>query len=286
MEVHVGEGKDFAPEMITRFLEVGARSVEHSLEGRADIELDDFVYIRLDLGSRGAGLGKDIGIIRITNPVVVAGVIKVVSFAEGANEAEMELGLFRHVPDNPGDLEELIVIIYHQRTTDNVGAVEVAAGGAFIDYDRMRVVEGGIGVAGDHGQREDLEDRRVGKGEVMFEDVVVALPHQQVARVAKPDHLLDLRIRSDQRGAEKFGGGGSVVLCVIEVEILIDPIDAVGVDIVAVVTELIGDVQHDQQADTEAGSEADDIEGGKAPAFSEAAEGNPEIVAEHAMVGL
>jgi hypothetical protein len=250
------------------------------------MEVDYFVYILLNLGPRRAGLGKDIGKIRITYPVVVAGVIKVVGFANGANEAEMELGLFRHVPDDPGDLEELIVIIYLQRATDDIGAVEKAAGGTFVDHDRMRVVEGGIGVAGDHGQREDLEDRRVGKGEVMFEDVVVALPHQQVARVAKPDHLPDLRIRSDERGTEKFGSGGSVILGVIQVNILVDPIDAVGVYIVSVITELISNVQHNQQTYSEAGSEADDVEGGKALAFSEAAEGNLEIVAEHGMVGF
>jgi len=215
MEVHVGERNDAAAEMITRFLEIGARTVEHSLEGRANIAVDYVVYILLYLGPRGAGLGKDIGKIRITYPVVVAGVIKVVGFADGANEAEMELGLFRHVPDDAGDLEELIVIIYLQRATDDIGAVEIAAGGTFIDYDRKRVVEGGVGVAGDHGQREDLEDRRVGKGEVMFEDMVVALPHQQVARVSEPDHLLNLRIGSDESGAEKFGGGGGVVPGVI-----------------------------------------------------------------------
>ena len=286
MEVYVGEGEDAAPEMITRFLEVGARGVEHFPEGRADIEVDDFVYILPDLGSRGAGLGKDIGIISIAYPVVVTGVIKVVGFAEGANEAEMELRLFRHVPDDPGDLEGRIVTIYLQRTPDDVGAVEIAAGGTFVDHDRMRVVEGGIRVAGDHGQGEDLEDRRVGEGEVMLDDVVVALPHQQVARVAEPDHLLDLRIGSDQSGAEKFGGGRGFVPGVIEIEILIDPIDAVGVDVVAVITELIGDVQDDQQTDTEAGSEADDVEGGKALAFPEAAEGDPEIVAEHGLVGF
>ena len=199
----------------------------------------------------------------------------------------MELGLFRHVPDDPGDLEKRIVITYLQRAADDVGAVEIAAGGTFIDHDGMRVVEGGIGVAGDHGQGEDLEDRRVGEGEVMVEDVVVALPHQQVARVAESDHLLDLRIGSDESGAEKFGGGGSdSYLVLLIVDILIDPIDAVGVDVVAIVTELIGDVQDDQQTDTEAGSEADDVEGGKALAFPEAAEGNLEIVAEHGLVGF
>ena len=52
--------------MITRFLEVGDRRVEHFLEGPADIEVDDCVYILLDLGSRGAGLDKDIGIIITT----------------------------------------------------------------------------------------------------------------------------------------------------------------------------------------------------------------------------
>lgn len=104
--------------------------------------------------------------------------------------------------------------------------------------------------------------------------------------MAEPDHLLDLRIGSDESGAHKFGGVGSVVLGVIDVAILIDPIDAVGVDVVAVVTELVGDVQDDQQTDTEAGSETDDIEGGKALAFPEAAEGNLEIVSEHGMVGF
>gem|GEM_PF-2637568 len=286
MEVHVGEGGDGAAEVISCFLEVGARSTEHCLEGRANMEVDDFVYIFLHLGSRRPGLGKDIGKIRITDPVVVAGVIKVVGFAEGANETEVKLRLFRHVPNDPGDLEKLIVIIYLQRATDDIGAIEIAASGTFVDYDRTRVVEGGIGVAGDHGQREDLEDRRVGKGEMMFEDVLVALPHQQVARVAEPDHLLDLRIGSDERGAEEFRGGDSIVPGVIQVDILVDPIDAVGVDVVAVVTHLISDVQDDQQADAEAGSEANDVERGKALAFPEASEGNLEIVAYHGMVGF
>jgi len=150
----------------------------------------------------------------------------------------------------------------------------------------MRIIECGIGVAGDHGQCENLEDRRVGEAEVMVEDVVVTLPYQQIARVAEPDHLLDLRIGGDESGAEKFGGGDSVILGVIQVDILIDPIDAVGVDVVAVVTELIGNVQDDQQADAEAGGEAADVEGGKTLAFPEAAEGDLEIVAEHGMVSI
>ena len=193
----------------------------------------------------------------------------------------MELGLFRHVPDDSGDLEEFIVTTHLQRAPDDIGAVEIPAGGAFIDHDGMRFVEGGIGVAGDHGQGEDLEDRRVGEYEVMVEDVVVALSHQLVARVAESDHLLDLRIGSDESGAEKFGAGGSDEPGVVDIGILIDPIDAVGVYMVAIVTELVGDVQDDQQADAEPGSEANDVESGKALAFPEAAEGDLEIVAEH-----
>ena len=46
----------------------------------------------------------------------------------------------------------------------------------------------------------------------MVQNVGVALPHKQVALVAEPHHLLDLRIGSDERGAEKFGGGGGFVL--------------------------------------------------------------------------
>lgn len=195
----------------------------------------------------------------------------------------MEMGLFWYVPDDPSDHEGCIVSTNLQRSADDVGAVEIAAGGTFIDHDGMRVVEGSIGVAGDHGQGENLEDRGVGEDEVMLKDVVLALPHQLVAGAAEPDHLLDLWIRYEG-GAEKFGDVGGIEPGVIDVGILIDPIDAVGVDIVAVVTELIGDVQHDQQTDTEAGSEADDIEGGKALAFPEATEGNPDMITEHEMV--
>ena len=245
------------------------------------MEVDDCIYILLDLGSCSTGSDKDIGIIVATQPVVVAWVIKGPGFAEGANKAEMELGLIRHITDDAGNLEEGIITADLKGAADDIGAIEVAPGGGLINDNRVRVVEGGIGVAGDHGQGEDLEDRRVGEGKVMVEDVIVALPHQQVAYVAEPDHLPDFRIGSDERGAKKFGGGGGGVPGVIEVAILIDPIDAVGVDVVAVIAELIGDVQDDQQADAEAGSETDDVERGKALAFPEAAEGNLEIVAEH-----
>jgi len=53
----------------------------------------------------------------------------------------MERGLFRHVAYVPGDLEECIVATYLQRTANDIGAVEIAAGGAFIDHDGVRVVE-------------------------------------------------------------------------------------------------------------------------------------------------
>jgi hypothetical protein len=111
--------------------------------------------------------------------------------------------------------------------------------------------------------------------------MVVAFPDQLIARTAEPYHLLDLRMGSDDSGTEKFGDAGGIVLGVINVAILIDPIDSLGVDVVAIVTELIGDVQDDQQTNTQAGSEADDVESSKALAFPEASDCDLEIVAEH-----
>jgi hypothetical protein len=63
MEVDLGEGEDAVPEMITCLLEVGDRRVDQFLKRPADIEVDDRVYILLDLFPGGARLGKDIGII-------------------------------------------------------------------------------------------------------------------------------------------------------------------------------------------------------------------------------
>ena len=135
IKVHIGEGEDAAPEMIIPFFEVGTRNTEHCLEGRVNMKFDDRVNILLDLGPRGAGPGKDISIVSITYPIVVGGIVKVVSFADGANEAEMKMGLFRHVPDDAGDLEDCIVSTDLQRTADDIGAVEISAGGTFIDHD-------------------------------------------------------------------------------------------------------------------------------------------------------
>ncbi len=81
MEVHVGEGDDVVPEMITRFLKVGHRTVERLLQGPADIAVDHFVYILLYPGTCSAGLYKYVGIIITAYPVVVTGVIKGVGFA-------------------------------------------------------------------------------------------------------------------------------------------------------------------------------------------------------------
>jgi len=71
-------------------------------------------------------------------------------------------------------------------------------------------------------------------------------------------------------------GGG-----VTDVGVDADAIDAVGVDVVTVVTEFIGDVQDDEETYGEAGSEADDVEGGEAFGSAEVAKGYFEIVAKH-----
>jgi len=71
---------------------------------------------------------------------------------------------------------------------------------------------------------------------------------------------------------------------VTDVGVDADAIDAVGVDVVTVVTELIGDVQDDEETDGKAGSKADDVEGGEAFGSAEVAKGYFEIVAEHGVI--
>ena|SRR5579872_5058724 len=71
---------------------------------------------------------------------------------------------------------------------------------------------------------------------------------------------------------------------VIDVGIDADAVDAVGVDVVTVVTELIGDVQDDEETDGKAGSKADNVEGREAFGSAEVAKGYFEIVAEHGVI--
>src|ERR1700730_12499127 len=171
----------------------------------------------------------------------------------------MEMGLPGHVADDAGDLAKDVVAADLKCSADDVGTVEVAHGGIFVNHYRIRGVEGGVWVAGDHRQGEDFKDRRVGKDLVMIQDMVIAFFYEDVAGVTKPDHLLDLRVGSHQGGAKELRGLGGGERRIVEVDIRGDAVDPVGFVVVAVIAPFVDDIKDNQEADAETGGEANDI---------------------------
>jgi len=282
VQVDIGDCHNGVSEMVTRLRQLIEGDVKLLLDHAAYVGIGRPGDVFLDFRGGGARLDQDIGIEVIGEPGVIIGSKR--GIAEWQDKTEVEMGLFGHVTDDSGDLAEGIVVAYFEGAADNISAVEVAAGGAFVDDDGMGIIEGAIGVAGDKWEREDFEDCAVRKDLMMVEDVVVPFFDQDVARAVEPDHLLEFGVGSGEGGPEEFRRMGIVDGGVTDVGVDADAIDAVGVDVVTVVTELIGDVQDDEETYGEAGSEADDVEGGEAFGSAEVAKGYFEIVAEHGVI--
>jgi hypothetical protein len=102
----------------------------------------------------------------------------------------------------------------------------------------------------------------------MFLDPVgPVLDHDVVVKALDPCHLLYFGIVFEHCYAEGFGREDGGQLGIVEIDVIVDAIDAVGIDIEPVVAELVGDVEDDEEADAEAGGEADDVDGGESFGF-------------------
>ena len=131
----------------------------------------------------------------------------------------------------------------------------MAPGCSLVDDDAVRCVECGGGVAGYKGEGEDTEEIRVGQGVVMFLDPVrPLLDHDVAVKALYPGRLFYLRIVIDHRDAEGVGRKDGGQLGIVEIDVVVNAIDAIGIDVEPVVAELVGDVENDEEADAEAGS--------------------------------
>ena len=97
----------------------------------------------------------------------------------------------------------------------------------------------------------------------MVPDPIAAFFYQDVILVIDAYHLLHLRAFFCQGEGQRLGRDRRCELGIVEIDVRVEAIDPVGLVVVPVITQFVRDIQDDQQTDTEAGSEADDVEGGK-----------------------
>src|SRR5580692_1995294 len=143
----------------------------------------------------------------------------------------MEMRMCGHVADDAGDLADVLVL-HFENLADTVRAVEMPPGSRLVDNDAVRCVECGGGVAGYKGESENAEKGRVCHGVVMFlYPFRPVLDHDVGAKALYPGHLFYLRIVIDHRDAEGFGRKDGGQLGIVEIDVVIDAIDAVGIDV-------------------------------------------------------
>ena len=140
------------------------------------------------------------------------------------------------------------------------------------------------GIALHQGEREDVEERSVGREDLgLFEGEVIALPEDDVAEGAgELGQGLDLRILVADGLGQDPGRPELMDLGVALVRpVGGDPVDPVGVPVEAVVAELVDDVEHDENAGRDADGQAHDVDESVALMPGQVPQGDLQVVLEH-----
>ncbi|HLX93741.1 MAG TPA: hypothetical protein VKR32_18785 [Puia sp.] len=254
----------------------------------ADIGVDRDIHAALEEASAVARSGED-----IVDTVLAEPIIGDTGITHRPDKAEMEMRLAGHILVDAGDLAESVVFEFQalanyvpQAIPRGIRFIEIFSGCRLVDDQRVGFIQRRIRITGEHPDGEDLEKGGIGEDVMVFLDIIVALSNHDVPGVADPDKLFELRIVVDQGRSQRFWPICPQISCIVVKYVRVKAIDAIRVDIVAVIAQLVGDIHDDQETDCESGRQPDDVNGGKALAFPEAAEGGFEKVAEHGMIGF
>ena len=115
----------------------------------------------------------------------------------------------------------------------------------------------------------------------MILNILIVFFDQDIIPIVDPDHVLDQRAFPFHGQGQRVGRDGEVRTGIVEVDIRIQAINTIGIPVIAVIVPFIGDIQYDQQANGQAGGEADNVHGGKSLAFPQIAEGDLQVISEH-----
>src|ERR1700743_1500219 len=153
----------------------------------------------------------------------------------------MKMGLSGDITDDASDLAGPVILQF-EGLADYIRTVEVFFGRGLVDYEGMGFVESSIGIAGDHWHGEHLEERRVGIDTMVVLYPVVLLFDHDVAKIVETNHLNEVGIvvnKGPGHGPGRHRGGK---LGIFEIKIGVDAVDAVRVDIISIVAELVEDI--------------------------------------------
>src|SRR5579863_1320405 len=117
-------------------------------------------------------------------------------------------------------------------------------------------------VTGNEWQGKDVENGGVRFEVVAFFEREISFFDEDAAHAGDADILFDLRIVLSERGAGEGGGVESTCLVAVITDIGMDAVDAVCIDVKAVVAPFVHDVEGDEKADGEPEGQTEDIDGG------------------------
>ena len=204
---------------------------------------------------------------------------------ERGQDVHGKMGIRGDVAKDSGDLEfvSLVPGAVHDRAADGVRASEKPPCLPFGKEDGERVFQDRGLVAADKREGEDIEDLRVGPMNVFFDERHPPDVDKILPRPVDPDGRPDFRKIPNHGRGHRGGGHGKQIGPEIGVARLFldDPVDVLGLGMVAVIAELGPDEEHDEDEHGHAHGQPQDVERGISLALLDVPPGDDEVILEH-----
>ena len=210
-------------------------------------------------------------------PVVEPGASPSPHVGQGEDVVELKVRIPRQVADDGRDAKIRGVDLHG--LAHGLLSAEDLSGQAFGQYDRRRLAQGRLGIAGQEGEGKDIEERGIDGGQLGFGKSGLA-PMEVPARPPALDtgRLDDLREVPNQRFSHRGRAGripGLAPAGPVDAE---DAKDPVAVFMEPVVAPLVADPEQDQDAANHPDGQPGDIDEGEAILAPHLAQGDLDIV--------
>jgi len=230
-----------------------------------------------------AGRKQQIGGIVVAAPVLeLALSVHLLERSQGADDLEMEVRVGGGGPDDARDLG-IDAVLELEGLAERVLVAEILPGRSLRDHEREGIAEGRIGIARKQLEGKHGEDVLLGENDVFLHEVLVFVAAQHAARALYAHRFLDIG-----KVVEEQGGDGRRYVAEMEARgaVLVEPLPrdtvyAVGIFMVAVIAQLVPDIEEDQDAAGHADGQSQQVDEGKALVFVQVAQCGYEVIPEH-----
>jgi hypothetical protein len=220
-----------------------------------------------ELGFQGRGVGplseKDICLEILAHPDIGLAFVK---RNHGNENIEVKMGIAGDFFENPRDYI-VRAVVEAERFADRLLVSKIFLGGVLAQNQRVRIVQGRIGIPFEKGDAENIEKGRIHIGDAHFPVSIVFVPEDVSSALPEPDCVFHLRVFVQESLGQRRRGRSDIEAPPSVKKRCRHTVDTVGLFVERIVAQLIVDEHQDEKTGGHPDGQTRDIDQGISLAF-------------------